>query len=84
MLNSNSSSYFRDRFDWPVSSVKSRRVVKLRRARQLDAIEVLGLSPQDRGYLRLARLLLEAESGQGSESEAKSRPGAGWDQGLVS
>jgi hypothetical protein len=67
-----------NRSDLPIATVKPRIVAQREVTRKLEAIGDLELSAQDRGFLRLAQLLLQPESCP------QSRPAAGWGKGLVS
>ena len=53
-------SYRCGNVDWPISTVKRRSVLKSELDRKLDEFEGLVLSPQDDGFLRLARLVLQS------------------------
>ena len=75
---------YRDRFEWPVSAVKPRSIVRTSLAQKLDEFEHLELSPEDQGYLRLARLILELGSELDVQQGVQSQSSAKWDEGLIS
>jgi len=82
---SNFSSEPNERLDLPVSTVRPRSAVRERISDQLNQFEGLELSPEDEGFLRLARVVLESEPIPILESAPSSRPCADWgDDGLFS
>ena len=64
--------------DWPVSAVKPRRVARMELSQWLEGFGGLELSHQDRGFLRLAEMILQ------DEPEGTSRRCAEIDAGLIS
>ena len=64
--------------DWPISTVRPRRLARLEVSRRLEALEALNLNAQDRGFLQLAKAVFQV--GEGSPS----LPAEEWHQGLIS
>ena len=71
--------------DFPVSHMRPDSSVKSALAEKLSEFEKLELAPEDEGFLRLAKMILEpAESVENAET-TNARPGAHWDgDGLIS